>query len=300
MAIDRLPPMPTPTDRPPPALALLCAALAAASFVCMDSVIKLLSARYDTLQLSFFRFAGGSLYAVPLWLWRRTPLPRGRAWRLHGLRSLLLLLSLTGYFHALTRLPLALAITVSYLSPIFVAVLAVPVLKERPSASIWLALTAGLGGVAIAVAPELAAGFGALSMSRLLGMASAAGAALAFAGVLITARRMAGRDSLWTILLIQSVVPMAVLALPAALSWRPIAAGDLALVLGVGALGTAGLIGITWAFTRLEASRLAPMDYTGFVWAALIGYFVFGEAPTATTLASAALIIAGCLLLLRR
>lgn len=282
------------------AIPLLVVALAAASFVSMDSVIKLLAARYDTLQLSFFRFAGGSVFAVPLWLWRRTPLPSRDTWRLHALRCLFLLCSLIGYFHALTQLPLALAVTISYLAPIFVAVLSVPVLKEKPSSAIWLALAAGLAGVSISVWPELSAGFQGISTARLIGMGSAAAAAFAFAGVLLMARRMANRDSIRTILLIQSVLPLLLLAAPAALTWRPVPPSDIALILLAGGLGTSGLLGITWAFTRLEASRLAPIEYTSFVWAALLGYLLFGEVPTLTTAASATLIIGGCLLLLRR
>ena len=266
----------------------------------MDSVIKLLAARYDTVQLSFFRFAGGCAFAVPLWLWRRTPLPSRGAWRLHTLRSVFLLFSLVGYFHALTQLPLTLAVTISYLAPIFVALLAVPVLKEKPSSAIWLALTAGLVGVLIAVWPELAAGLDGISAARLIGMASAAAAALCFAGVLLMARRMANRDSIWTILLIQSLLPLLLLVLPAALTWKPVLSSDIALVLLAGALGTLGLLGITWGFTHLEASRVAPMEYTSFVWAAVLGYFLFDELPTPSTAASAALIIGGCLLLLRR
>jgi len=282
------------------AIPLLVVALAAASFVGMDSVIKLLAARYDTLQLTFFRFAAGCAFALPLWLWRRTPLPARRNWRLHALRSALLLCSLVGYFHALTRLPLALAVTISYLAPIFVAVLSVPLLKEKPSNAIWLALGAGLAGVSISVWPELTASAGAVSTARLIGMASAAAAAFSFAGVLLTARRMANRDSIWTILLIQSLLPLVLLAAPAALTWKQVHASDIAPILLAGGLGTLGLLGVTWAFTRLEASRLAPMEYTSFVWAALLGYLLFGELPTLTTAASAALIIGGCLLLVRR
>jgi S-adenosylmethionine uptake transporter len=299
-------PTPHPNDvdprraAPGHAAALVCAALAAACFVSMDSVIKLLALRYDTVQLSFFRFAGGSVFALPLWLWRRSPLPTRAAWRLHLLRSLLLLMSLLGYFHALTQLPLALAVTISYLAPIFVAVLSVPALGERPSASIWLALAAGLAGVSISVWPELSGGLVQLSLPRLLGMASAAGAALAFAGVLLLARRQASRDSIWTILLIQSVLPMLLLATPAAWHWRTVPTTDLGLILLAGGLGTLGLLGITHAFTTLEASRVAPLDYTGFVWATLLGYALFGEVPTIAIGASALLIIGGCLLLLRR
>ena len=110
--------------------------LAAASFVSMDSVIKLMAARYDALQLGFLRFAGGSVFAVLLWAWQRSPLPDRAGWRLHIARTLFLLVSLVSYFHALTVLPLAQAVSISYLAPIFVSVLAVPLLKERPHAAV--------------------------------------------------------------------------------------------------------------------------------------------------------------------
>ena len=279
---------------------LLAAVAAAASFVCMDSLIKLMAVRYEAIQLSFFRFAGGSVFAVLLWAWRRTPLPQRAAWRLHIVRSVFLLFSLVGYFHALTELPLALTVTISYLAPIFVAVLAVPVLKERPAGSIWLALAAGLAGVSISLLPEFTGGLNGVTLRRLGGMASAAAAALAFAGVMLLARRQSRSDSLWTILLIQTVLPMLLLAAPAAWIWRPVRPGDVALILLAGGLGTLGLLCLTHAFTRLEASRVAPLEYTSFVWAALLGYLLFAEVPTLATAASASLIVGGCLLLLRR
>jgi len=294
--------MPLRLDASPPTnlIPLLAAAMAATCFIGMDSVIKLMAMRYDSLQLSLFRFAGGSMFAVCLWAWKRSPLPSRAGWRLHFARSVLLLLSIVCYFHALTQLPLALAVTISYLSPIFVAALAIPVLKERPSVWIWAALGSGLTGVSIAVAPELIAAFDGVGTERLLGMASAAVAALSFAGVMLMARRQAGRDSMWTILLIQSLLPLLLLAGPAALDWRPVQRSDLALILAAGALGTLGLLCLTFAFTRLEASRVAPLEYSGFVWAVLLGYLLFGEVPTLPTLVSALMIVGGCLLLLRR
>ena len=282
------------------ALPLLAGALAAASFVSMDGVIKLMAPRYDALQLSFFRFAGGSVFALLLWAWKRSPLPERGAWRLHVVRSLFLLVSLVGYFHALTQLPLALAVTISYLAPIFVSVLAIPVLNERPAPSIWAALALGLAGVSISLWPELQAGLDGKSTERLLGMLSAAVAAVSFAFVMLFARQQSRSDSVWTILLIQSLLPLALLAAPAAWAWKPLLDGDLLLILLAGGLGTLGLLCLTFAFTRLEASRVAPLEYSSFVWATGLGYLLFGEVPTLTTALSAALIIGGCLLLLRR
>jgi drug/metabolite transporter (DMT)-like permease len=57
---------------------------------------------------------------------------------------------------------------------------------------------------------------------------------------------------------------------------------------------------LTWAFARVEASLAAPLEYTGLLWAWLLGWWVFGEQPGPYQLASAALIVLGALLLLRR
>lgn len=281
-------------------LALLAGAAAAASFISMDTAIKFISPRYDAFQLSFFRFASGAVFAVLLWLWQRSPLPERAAWRSHFWRSGLLLVSLVTYFHALTVLPLAMAVAIAYLAPIFVSLLAMLVLHERPSRWIWLALAFGLAGVAVPLWPELRSGLAGGGSTRLLGIGSVALSALAFSGVMVLARQQAQRDSLWTILLIQNVLPMLLLAAPAGLTWKPLHAPDLLPIALAGAFATVGLLSLTYAFTRLEASRVAPLEYTSFVWAGALGYLVFDEVPTASTGFSAALIVAGCLLLMRR
>lgn len=281
-------------------LALLAAAAAAGSFISMDSAIKLISPRYDAFQLSFFRFAAGAVFAVLLWSWKRTALPQGRAWRMHGLRSVLLLVSLVGYFHGLTVLPLAQTVAVSYLAPIFTSVLAVLVLHERPSGSIWAALALGFGGVLVTLWPELQAGLAGGGHERLIGVLSVLVSAMAFSGVLVLARHQAQNDSMWTILLVQNLLPAALLALPAAAGWRPLHAPDLLPIALAGAFATVGLLSLTYAFTRLEASRVAPLEYTSFVWAAGLGFVLFGEVPAPGTWLSAGLIVAGCLLLMRR
>lgn len=292
-------PAAAPVLQPPPGrawLPLLAAALGAAAFVSMDATIKSLAPRYGAVQLTFFRFAAGLVFALAIWAWMRSPMPARDQWRLHALRCVLLLLSLTSYFHALTLLPLAQAVAMSYTAPIFISLLAMLVLKERPTRWIWLSLVFGLAGAGVALWPELQKA----GNPRLEGLLAAAFASVTFSGVMVLARVQAQRDSLWTILLLQNLLPTLLLAAPVAWVWQPLQRGDLPEVVLSGALATVGLLAITWAFRHLEASRVAPMEYTGLVWAGLLGYTLFGEVPTATTLASAALIVAGCLLLLRR
>lgn len=280
-----------------PAWPLAAGLLATASFIGMDAAVKTLAPRFDAGLLAFFRFASGSVFALALWLWHRSPMPARAEWPWHALRVALLLVSLVGYFHALTLLPLAQAVGMSYLSPIFTSLLAVALLGERPSRWIWGALALGAAGVGVALWPELRT---AGANPRLEGLGVAAIAALSFSAVMVLARRQAQRDALWTILLLQNLLPALLLAAPAAWGWKPPTAGDLATIALIGALATVGLLGMTWAFSHLEASRVAPLEYSSFLWAAGLGYALFGEVPTPYTAASAVLIVAGCLLLVRR
>ncbi|MBN8494561.1 MAG: DMT family transporter, partial [Burkholderiales bacterium] len=165
---------------------------------------------------------------------------------------------------------------------------------------IWAALALGVLGCAVGLWPELQAQASAGSAAGIEGQLAALVSAVCYAGVVVLARHQAQRDALWTILLVQNLLPTLLLAGPVALTWQPMSWADLGPVLLIGLLATGGLMCITWAFTHVEASRAAPLEYTGLVWAATLGWLLFGEIPSAWSLGSAALIVAGALLLLRR
>ena len=57
---------------------------------------------------------------------------------------------------------------------------------------------------------------------------------------------------------------------------------------------------LAWAYRRAEAQVLVPLEYSAFVWAAMVGWWAFGEGVTGTTLVGVALIVAGCLVAARR
>jgi S-adenosylmethionine uptake transporter len=114
------------------------------------------------------------------------------------------------------------------------------------------------------------------------------------------AGRLAVNQHPATIVAFQNWGP-AVLLLPAAVwFWSSPDGADLAMFLLSGLLGTSGHLLLTYAFSRANASRLAPTEYTSLVWAAIIGFTMFGEVPTLYTFAGAALIVLGAFTLARR
>jgi drug/metabolite transporter (DMT)-like permease len=107
-------------------------------------------------------------------------------------------------------------------------------------------------------------------------------------------------DPVPTIVLLQNVLA-GLFMTPAGLWWwsPPSMASVLWLAL-IGLLGTVGHLAMAWAYGRAEASRLGVLEYTAFVWAALIGLMFFAEIPSPSTVGGACLIIAGAVLVARR
>ncbi len=280
-------------DRVPP---LVLACLAIAVLTGMDAFVKALSERYPTLQVTFLRFTFAAAIAASLFAAIRPGAPARDAYRVNLLRGVFVALTATSFFFAIATLPLADVFAITYVSPILVALLSISLLGERPGLRVALALLLGFGGVLVTIGTfDFALGDG----RRIYGVLAALFSAVTYALTLILLRKQAQRDPPITIVLFHATVPALLLAAPALWVWTPLAPRDALLFAAVGGLGVAGHLLLTRAFARAEASRLALTEYTGIVWAALIGAAIFGEIPALTTGLGAVLIVAGCLMLRR-
>jgi S-adenosylmethionine uptake transporter len=67
-------------------------------------------------------------------------------------------------------------------------------------------------------------------------------------------------------------------------------------LVGAAILAFLSLILLSWAYARAEAQHLAPVEYTSFIWAAILGLLVFGESVQPLTLLGAAMIVVACLI----
>jgi drug/metabolite transporter (DMT)-like permease len=259
----------------------------------MDALIKLLTARYPTFQIVWLRFSFGLIGSALLLVAMRPGWPGRETIIFNATRSLLVVVVATTFFFALSVLPLAEAIALSFVSPLFMVLFGVLLLGERIDSRIGIALAAGLAGMLLIAGARI--GDATYSSLAWLGALAAVTSSMAYGLVMVLLRARATRDPLPTIVFFQNLGPSLILALPAAYVWVPLDGYDLALFALIGAIGVAGHYLLALAFAGAEAARLAPITYVSLVWATLFGYTFFGELPTGSALAGAALIVVATL-----
>ncbi|MGU9980059.1 DMT family transporter [Phreatobacter sp. HK31-P] len=276
----------------------LTAALGILLLSIMDAMIKSVASAHPTTQIVFMRYACGMPWALAFLLWTRPPAPSAEMLRAHVLRGVLVTITAFLFFYALATLPLAEAITLSFLSPLFLAVLAAMILKEPIPRPVLIAIAVGFVGMGIIVAGKV--GGGEFDLVRVLGIAAATSSALAYAANLVLLRKRAQTDPFGLIILFQNLFPLIIIAPFAWAVWEVPETRSWLMFLGIGAFGLAGHLCMAWAFKHANAGPLGVIEYTALVWSAGLGYLVFAEVPAWTTWAGAGLIVAACLMAMRR
>jgi drug/metabolite transporter (DMT)-like permease len=277
--------------------AFLHAATAIAVLSLMDAVIKAMAARYPTFQVAFLRFAFGLVVASAALAVARPGLPTRDTLVANAGRAALTVVTATTFFFALGELPLAEALVLTFLSPMFVALFGILMLGERPDRRILAALAAGFVGVVVVVSDQLGAGDRVRSLA---GIAAALVSAICYAFGLVLLRARAQRDPIVYIVFLQNLGAALILAPGAYAVWQVPNWSDLGFFALIGTLGVGGHFLLTGAFARAEAARLASLEYTALIWAALLGYAFFQEVPTLGTALGAALIVTGAFVASRR
>jgi drug/metabolite transporter (DMT)-like permease len=266
------------------AIALMCAAMVC--FAALDTSAKWLSATLPTVEVVWARYVGaamlGLVAARPL---SRPGVLRARRPWLQIMRSALLLGSTLANFLALRRLQLAETSTISFLTPLFVVLMAGPWLGERVGAPRYVAIAVGFGGVLVATRPGTSA-FQPIVVVAIAGVACNAAYALA-------TRMLAGQDAPQTTLAWTPIAGVAALTPLLPWSWQP---PDGALVwLVIVNMGVCGALGhwlLILAHQRAPASVLTPFSYTQLLWMIVSGALVFGDTPPTATLVGAGLVVA--------
>lgn len=272
------------------------ALLGVAMLTAMDAVIKGQLQTLPFVQSVFMRFFCAGVIVLILLALVRPPFPSRRSILANLVRLPIGVLTTLSFFFSVSTLPLAEALALSFLSPLFVALFGFVLLKEHVDRRIWMALAFGLCGMLIMVWPRL----GHEARPDSLGVLAALAAAVTYALNLVLLRQLAQHEHPIIIVAFQNCGSALLLALPAWLAWTPMGQGDLAMFGLAGVLAIAGLLLLTSAFAMAKAARLAAVDYTALLWASALGWIFFDEQPGLGTLLGAALIVAGALAVSRR
>ena len=280
-----------------PVTAFGVAAGGIAVYAAMDAIMKGLSIAHGAYAAVLWRSVAGVVLLGPVFLARRKAWPTRAALRLHGARGVIAGGSVLLFFWGLVRVPMAQGVALTFLAPLIALFLAGLTLGERiRRAAIGGSLVASLGVLAIAAGQVQARA----SEDMVLGSVAIILASILYAGSLILLRRQAQVADPLEVALFTSIVLSALLLIGAPWFASVPAASDLPAIAAAALLGSVSAVALAWAYARAEAQVLAPVEYTAFVWSALLGWLVFAERVSPYTVAGALLIIAGCLVAVRK
>lgn len=278
--------------RAAPAAPMIAVSIAVALGAMLDATIKHLGTEIPALMIAFGRFFAGTFAAGAIFLFAGARRITATQWRFHAGRGVIIVVSATTFFYALTLMPLVEAIVIGFLAPLLVPFVAWLLLKERPGRDSLVAALAGFAGAALAMsgAPHADAAY----PDRALGVIAALVAVVAYAVQLVLLRQRAGEDGPALTTLLANVFPALYLAVPALALHAPppLAVWPWFAVLGM--IGAGLWLFMAWGYARAPAATLAPLEYTALIWSAALGFFLFDETPRPETIAGGVVIAAAC------
>jgi drug/metabolite transporter (DMT)-like permease len=226
------------------------------------------------------------------------------------LRGVVLLIAYTTYFMAFPALPLAEAIALYFMVPLFVTMMSAPLLGEHVTVKAWGAVALGLVGVFVILQP----GTGLFNPAALLSLISG----LTYAFAMILARKHGGSASAPVMVFYQNAAYLLGALIFATLvfafgakpsghpsidfllrGWSVPVPWDMMLMGFCGVVAAVGSIALSHAYRIGQAAVVTPFEYTGMIWGVVFGFLFFDEVPRWTTLVGMIMIAGAGVLALR-
>ncbi len=248
---------------------------AGASFALMSVLVKMAASQFSSHELVFWRSVLGLAF---IFIFLRLPTAGGVGRKLvgghlamHLRRGLVGFTALASFFYAITQLPMSVAITLNYTSPLFLALIMPWWLHERPRPVQYLAVALGFLGVALLLRPwqgesDLTAG--------LIGLFSGFMASLAYVHV-----RQLGRlhEPEWrTVFWFAVVCTLGASLLASADAWHAPTLDNAWLLLLLGLFATFGQLAMTRAYRTGDTVVVASLAYSTVVFGSLLDGLIWG------------------------
>ncbi|MEO8547667.1 MAG: DMT family transporter [Sphingomicrobium sp.] len=281
-----------------PVQAFLVALAAVGVLSAMDAVMKALVLAIGLYAVSVWRALVSLGLAAAFYLPRRLPWPSRATLKIHVGRGVLVTAMGLLFFWGLGRIPMAQAIALTFISPLIALVLAAVFLDERIGPRSIIGSVAAFAGVIVIVLGQLRAELGP---GVLVGSLAVLGSAICYAGNIVLMRHQALAAKPLEISFFQSLTVTALLVASVPFLGVPAwPGGEWGWIIVAALMSFSGVLLFSFAYARAEAGYLSVTEYTGFLWAAALGWLVFREPVSLYTLAGAVLIVGGCLVAARR
>lgn len=281
----------------PTSRALLWSTGAGLCFSLLNALARDLSLQLDPMQAQFLRYLFGIAVLLPFIL--RSGLGSGlRAYwprdiRGQFLRGAVHTVGLVLWFLALPHLPLADLTAIGFTTPLFIMIGAALFLREPMRWERWVATGIGFAGVLVVVGPLLSGSGGGW---HLLMLASAPVFAASF---LIT--KVLTRTETSGVIVVWQALSVTLFSLPMALwAWQTPTAAQWAGFAVCGLLGSTAHYCLTRSFRIADISSTQSVKFLELVWASALGWLLFADLPTQTTLLGGVVIVAATLWVARR
>ena len=259
---------------------------------CMHGMVRHLGGELHPFVIAFYRNLFGLVAILPLVF--RIGLSGMKTTRplLNLLRSVSGIIAMLTWFYGLATVPTAEATALSFTAAIFSALAAFFILGEKMRLRRWLAIAGGFIGVMVVLQPS-SDNFNPYMFFILL--------SCVFWGLSVTIVKTLTRTDSTTSIVAWMAILLTIMSLPPALLyWQWPQPADLLLLGIMGVLGTLGHLWMAKALSLAETTAVMSIDFMRLIWAAMIGFFFFGDTFDISTWVGAAIIFSSGLYIIFR
>ena len=259
----------------------------------MDGFAKYLSTDLPILQITWARYFFTVAFTLPVMfffynkqlVWSDKP-------KLQILRGLILLCANICFFYAISKIPLAKALTLAFIAPLIVTAFSPLLLGEKVGVRRWTAVIIGFVGSLVVIRP----GFLEINIASL----AALGTGVMYGFYLIITRKLSTSDNPLLTLLLTGLVGLVAVSGIMPLIWINPNLSQWSMMAGIGVFACIGHLFLILSLKYADASKLAPLGYTEIIPNVIIGYYFFGNFPDNWTFLGLTIIIISGIYISRR
>ena len=259
------------------------------AFSLMQVCVKLLEG-FPVTELILFRSIV-SLVISLFMVWKVGISPLGNSRKFLVLRGLFGVIALSMFFYTLQKMPIATAITIQYLSPIFTSLFAIWILKEPMKKRQWLFFAISFTGILVmkGMNDDIKTSY------LIIGVLASIFAGLAYNMI----RKVKDTDHPVVVVLYFPLIAIPVMTVFSLYNWKTPIGVEWLILLAMGIFTQIAQVYMTKAWQSESASKVASLKYVGIVFALFFDLALFNIIPPVTTIAGIGLVLLGVVLSVR-